>query len=769
MVATTNSIAGPSRARGQDSWFPTKYLEPNHPDNEEVHEQAAYQAAVTRQGGDDRKRKIKPRRAVDYQGSVIKWRMLTKLKGINEYRPSVHPNPSDIVNLLPAAALRLNPSTSICDQWVHTSINKERSPTRVVQWTPDARRLLTGNDKGQFTLWNGASFNYESITQVHDDSIRSFTYSHNGQALVSTDKLGTIKYFTPHLTNIHGFQGHREACHGVSWSPNDERFVSGGDDGLVKIWSYREAREEKVLSGHGWDVRCVDWHPTKGLIVSGSKDMLVKFWDPRTGKDLSTLHSSKSTINTCVWSPEGHLVATAGGDAVVRLFDIRTFKELDAMKGHTKEINCLEWHPIHHSLFTTGDSAGTINHYSLTSPNPSEPITSLTSAHEDAVFSLSYHPLGHLLCSGSKDFTARFWQRARPSGGHEKDRWHLGEERALANKLESQQQQQDHGWSNQKITDPSIGEKDNKPGEIGLPGLSNLVAAVNAKVGTTNINGNGISINDTPNNSNGLPGLPGLGAYTNNRESATTTNPLPIPIPIHPSRQNQFAAGPGDGFGGNASGGGGIGGGRGRAPLPSQGDMLRQNGVDGFTHNGFDRDGPPGGASGGGGRREGGRRNGGGGGRFGGDRGPRSGNGFDGGRNGPPGGGNAPGYGGSGGPVGGGGGGGYGGPPSGYGTGPGQGGFGAQQPHQLYAAGPGQGHGQNGYATPGGGGGYGQQSQGYGPPQGGHGGPAPPGQGYGAPPPPQNSGRAPLPQGYPSQGFEGNGGGYGGGGGNGWR
>lgn len=79
-----------------------------------------------------------------------------------------------------------------------------------------------------------------------------------------------------------------------------------GDDGLVKIWSYREAKEEKSLSGasslpasaatyadpragHGWDVRCVDWHPTKGLIVSGSKDMLVKFWDPRTGKDLSTL------------------------------------------------------------------------------------------------------------------------------------------------------------------------------------------------------------------------------------------------------------------------------------------------------------------------------------------------------------------------------------------------------------------------------------------------------------------------------------------------
>ncbi|WWC68715.1 uncharacterized protein I206_102649 [Kwoniella pini CBS 10737] len=708
-MVSANAVAGPSRTRGQDTWFPTKYLEPNHPDNEEVHEQAAYQAAVTRQGGDDRKRKIKPRRAVDYQGGVIKWRMLTKMKGIKEYRPPIHPNPSDIVNLLPAAALRLNPSTSICDQWVHTSINKERSPTRVVQWTPDARRLLTGNDKGQFTLWNGYSFNYESITQVHDDSIRSFTYSHNGQALVSTDKLGMIKYFTPHLTNIHGFQGHREACHGVSWSPNDERFVSGGDDGLVKIWSYREAREEKVLSGHGWDVRCVDWHPTKGLIVSGSKDMLVKFWDPRTGKDLSTLHSHKSTINTCVWSPEGHLVATAGGDAVIRLFDIRTFRELDAMKGHTKEINCLQWHPIHHSLFTSGDSAGTINHYSLTSPTPSEPITSLASAHEDAVFSLSYHPLGHLLCSGSKDFTARFWQRARPAGGHENDRWHLGEEKAMLSKMELES---GSGWAGMK-KDNQPDEKDNNATSAGLPGLSNLVAAVNNASSALN----GLNNEQTSN------GLPGLGAYTSNTQP-TTTNPLPIPFSGNgngngPQRTHSPA---------HSQGMDGHGGGRIRAPLPPQGEMLRQINV------------PDGGRFDNNQGRRGGQ-----GGRYGNERGQRGGGG--GGQSGPGG------FGGAGNN----GGGSYGGPPmsSGYG-GPvqstNQGGFNGPPPPQP----------QNGYGPPAG---YGQPpiGQGFVPPPQGYGGPHPPTRnGYGTPPLPQqhNSGRAPLPQGYPAQGF---------GGGNGWR
>jgi hypothetical protein len=75
---TTTAVAGPSRPLRNDTWTPSRYLEPNHPDNEEVLEQAAYQAAVTRPPGDSRgNRKYKPRRTVDYMGSVQKWRMVS--------------------------------------------------------------------------------------------------------------------------------------------------------------------------------------------------------------------------------------------------------------------------------------------------------------------------------------------------------------------------------------------------------------------------------------------------------------------------------------------------------------------------------------------------------------------------------------------------------------------------------------------------------------------------------------------------------------------
>ena len=35
-----------------------------------------------------------------------------------------------------------------------------------VQWTPEGRRLVTGASSGEFTLWHGLTFAFETILQV---------------------------------------------------------------------------------------------------------------------------------------------------------------------------------------------------------------------------------------------------------------------------------------------------------------------------------------------------------------------------------------------------------------------------------------------------------------------------------------------------------------------------------------------------------------------------------------------------------------------------
>lgn len=49
-----------------------------------------------------------------------------------------------------------------------------------VQWTPEGRRLVTGASSGEFTLWNGLTFNFETILQVTPPYPSSFMVNCDG-------------------------------------------------------------------------------------------------------------------------------------------------------------------------------------------------------------------------------------------------------------------------------------------------------------------------------------------------------------------------------------------------------------------------------------------------------------------------------------------------------------------------------------------------------------------------------------------------------------
>lgn len=44
----------------------------------------------------------------------------------------------------------------------------------------------------------------------------------------------------------------------------------------------------------------------------------------------------------------------------------------------------------------------------------SSPRATIEQAHDSNVWALAWHPLGHIICSGSNDYTVRFWSRDRP-------------------------------------------------------------------------------------------------------------------------------------------------------------------------------------------------------------------------------------------------------------------------------------------------------------------------------------------------------------------
>ena len=106
--------------------------------------------------------------------------------------------------------------------------------TSNVQWTPDGRRLITGASSGEFTLWNGLTFNFETILQVnnktklntflqnlnfqaHDSAVDAMIWSNNEQWMLTGDRNGFVKYWQSNMNNVKVYQAHNDPVRGLTW------------------------------------------------------------------------------------------------------------------------------------------------------------------------------------------------------------------------------------------------------------------------------------------------------------------------------------------------------------------------------------------------------------------------------------------------------------------------------------------------------------------------------------------------------------------------
>ena len=68
-----------------------------------------------------------------------------------------------------------------------------------------------------------------------------------------------IRLWSTSIRHLKEFEGHDNEVRGLSFSPTDNRMVSGSDDLTVRIWDLQTGKEENILKGHLFDVKKVDW------------------------------------------------------------------------------------------------------------------------------------------------------------------------------------------------------------------------------------------------------------------------------------------------------------------------------------------------------------------------------------------------------------------------------------------------------------------------------------------------------------------------------
>ncbi|KAH8159528.1 hypothetical protein CIB48_g8714 [Xylaria polymorpha] len=215
--------------------------------------------------------------------------------------------------------------------------------------------LASAGFDGKVFIWREQSNQWQRIFDFprHKASVNMVSWSpHESGCLLacasSDGSVSVLEFKDNNFSNVI-FSAHGLGVNSVSWAPattpgsivssnppapgtlGQRRFVTGGCDNVLKLWTYDPAtqnykQEGGPLAGHTDWVRDVAWSPTvlqKSYIASASQDKTVRIWtsdNATQGQWSCKVLNFEATVWRVSWSLSGNVLAVSGGDNKVSLW-----------------------------------------------------------------------------------------------------------------------------------------------------------------------------------------------------------------------------------------------------------------------------------------------------------------------------------------------------------------------------------------------------------------------------------------------------------------
>ncbi len=218
----------------------------------------------------------------------------------------------------------------------------------------------------------------------------------------------------PHPAPVAGFRqwqietrAPRGDIFAIAWDPQGRRVACGSPIGNVRIIDIETSDTLNIIPAHTGSVWAMDWSPTEDRIVTVGEDGVVRLLDPQ-GKLRSELGRHTGTARSVAFSRDGSWIASGGADSKIRLW--RTTGETGPiLSGHTSQVDGIAWHPSGEKL-ASASLDGTVRIWNLDGTWSSNGIRGPElKGHLGGVLGLSWSPDGELLASAGVDGTILLW------------------------------------------------------------------------------------------------------------------------------------------------------------------------------------------------------------------------------------------------------------------------------------------------------------------------------------------------------------------------
>ena len=217
---------------------------------------------------------------------------------------------------------------------------------------------------------------------------------------VLTRGLNPSGIFALHLSQHQSaILAHDEVNESVAMTPGREWMVSGGQDGLIKVWKSpaRSFEATKALSRQGGAVQCLTLDQTGDLVAFAVTNGSIEVWDVANDQRLQTLTGHTGTVTCLAFPGDGARLASAGSDHTVRIWDVRS-AACSKILPIDKDILALALTPDGQWL-AAGVASNTLQCLDLANGKPAKTFTSCMDCANGV--SLSDNGRTVALCSGA--------------------------------------------------------------------------------------------------------------------------------------------------------------------------------------------------------------------------------------------------------------------------------------------------------------------------------------------------------------------------------
>jgi WD40 repeat protein/serine/threonine protein kinase len=282
-------------------------------------------------------------------------------------------------------------------------LNGENPKLCGISFSPDGKRVVTGAFYGEAKVWDATSGRVLQRIAGTDAM-----FSPDGRQIVTTR--GWVKLWDAESGRLlREFPGHKNAVHGVVFSPDGQRIITSSEDKTAVVWDTNSGNELVKLLGHTEALRGVAVSPDGRRILTGSADGTARIWDAASGAELFRFTKHTDELYAVAYSPDGRQIFSGDEGGTGLLWNADTGRVLLTLKGHSSTILCASFSSDGRRLLT-----GSWDHTAKLWDTASGREVLTFKAHKGPIMQARFSPDGHRIATASFDGLAMLWDAATP-------------------------------------------------------------------------------------------------------------------------------------------------------------------------------------------------------------------------------------------------------------------------------------------------------------------------------------------------------------------